>query len=58
MTPAFFRVLDSVLSLAKEYHFKCSCLYFQFPKDLFKLHVTEEIGYEENGLPEKVGTNV
>ena len=29
------------------------CL-FQFPKDLFKLNITEEIGYEENGLPEKV----
>ena len=27
---------------------------FQFPKDLFKENVTDEISYEDNGLPVKV----
>ena len=38
-----------------EQGYKRSDYLFQFPKDLFKLNVTEEIAYEDNGLPEKVG---
>ena len=38
-------------NLKKKYDF---VFCFQFPKDLFKENVTDEISYEDNGLPVKV----